>query len=82
MEKRIGALLITVNSKENIVLLNEVLTELSPLIIARQGVHLKERALNVIPLVVEGTSSEINSLSGRIGKIDGIMVKSVLSKQN
>jgi len=81
MEKRIGAILINVNSKEHIVALNDVLTELSPLIIARQGIHLKERSLNVISLVVEGSVSEISALSGKIGRIPGMMVKSVLSKQ-
>lgn len=80
MEKRIGALLIVIRSRDHIFHLNEVLSEQSPIIIARQGVPLKEKSLSVISLVVEGTIAEISSLSGKIGRLDGITVKSVLSK--
>lgn len=80
MEKRIGALLIVIRSRDHILHLNEVLSEQSPIIIARQGVPLKEKSLSVISLVVEGTTAEISSLSGKIGRLEGITVKSVLSK--
>lgn len=80
MEKRIGALLIVIKSKDHILQLNEVLSEQSPIIIARQGIPLKEKAISVISLVVEGTTDEISTLSGKIGKLNGITVKSVLAK--
>lgn len=80
MEKRIGALLIVIKSKDHVFRLNEVLSEQSPIIIARQGVPLQGKSLSVISLVVEGTTDEISSLSGKIGKLDGITVKSVVSK--
>lgn len=80
MEKRIGAILIVIKSKGHVLRLNEVLSEQSPIIIARQGVPLHEKSLSVISIVVEGTTDEISALCGRIGKLDGITVKSVLSK--
>jgi putative iron-only hydrogenase system regulator len=80
MEKRIGALLVIIKSKDHVVTLNEVLSEQSPIVIARQGVPLKEKSLSVISLVVEGTTDEISALCGKIGRLDGITVKSVLSK--
>lgn len=80
MEKRIGALLIVIKSKDHVFRLNEVLSEQSPIIIARQGVPLRDKSVSVISIVVEGTTDEISSLSGKIGKLDGITVKSVLSK--
>lgn len=80
MEKRIGALLIVIKSKDHVYRLNDVLSEQSPIIIARQGVPLHEKSLSIISLVVEGTANEISSLSGKIGSIEGITVKSVLSK--
>ena len=80
MEKRIGALLIVIKSKDHVLRLNEVLSEQSPIIIARQGIPLKEKSISIISLVVEGTSNEISALSGKIGTLEGITVKSVLSK--
>lgn len=80
MEKRIGAILIVIRNKDHVLHLNEVLSEQSPIIIARQGVPLHDKSLSVISLVVEGTTNEISALSGKIGKLEGISVKSVLSK--
>lgn len=80
MEKRIGALLILIKSKDHVLHLNEVLSEQSPIIVARQGIPLHDKSLSVISLVVEGTTAEISALSGKIGRLDGITVKSVLSK--
>lgn len=80
MEKRIGALLILIKSKDHVQHLNDVLSEQSPIIVARQGIPLHDKSLSVISLVVEGTAPEISALSGKIGRLDGITVKSVLSK--
>jgi len=34
----------------------------------------------VISLIIEGTTDRINALTGRIGRLDGVEVKSILSK--
>lgn len=81
MEKRIGALLIVIKDKDHVQQLNTILSEQSPVIIARQGLPLKEKSVSVISLVVEGTTNEISSLSGKLGRIKGITVKSVLAKE-
>ncbi len=80
MEKRIGSILIVVKDKENINFLNQVLTNHSSVIIGRQGIPLRERAINIISLVVEGTTDEIGALAGQLGRLKGISVKSVLAK--
>ncbi|MNP81873.1 hypothetical protein D3C76_1803530 [compost metagenome] len=50
-------------------------------IIGRLGLPYKERGISaVITLVVDATSDEISSLTGKLGKIDGINVKSVMNK--
>jgi putative iron-only hydrogenase system regulator len=80
MEKRIGALLIVIKNKDHVQQLNTILSEQSPVIIARQGIPLKEKSLSIISLVVEGSTNEISALSGKLGRLDGITVKSVLAK--
>ena len=80
MEKRIGAILIVIRNRDHVQQLNEILSEQSPVIIARQGIPLREKSISVISLVVEGSTDEISMLSGKIGKLRGISVKSVFAK--
>jgi putative iron-only hydrogenase system regulator len=79
MEKRIGTVLIRVESRENVHLLNEIISDYSEIIIGRQGLP-RINNTSIISLVLEGTTDQIGSLSGRMGRLSGIQVKSVLLK--
>lgn len=80
MEKRIGAAVILVEDKNHIDAMNSILSMYSTLILARQGVPLRERGISVINLILEGTTDEINSFTGKLGRLEGVQVKSVLTK--
>lgn len=82
MEKRIGVVAIFIHSKEKAKMLNSVLSESHDMILARQGMPLRDRTdeLHVISLIIEGTTDQIGALTGKLGRIEGIQVKSVLSK--
>ena len=81
MEKRIGAAIILVENKDNIQLLNTILSNHSAIILGRQGIPVREKNISIISLVLEGTTDELSSLTGQLGKVNGITVKSVLAKQ-
>jgi putative iron-only hydrogenase system regulator len=81
MEKRIGAIIILVREKENVQQLNTILSGHSSVIIARQGIPIRDRGISVISLVVEGTNDEISTLSGQLGRLDGITSKTVDAKE-
>jgi putative iron-only hydrogenase system regulator len=81
MEKRIGAIIILVKEKENVQLLNDLLTHHASIIIGRQGIPIRERGINIISLVVEGNTDEISTLSGKLGKLQGITCKVVMAKE-
>ncbi len=81
MEKRIGSALILVEENSEVSLLNEILTRHSQIIISRQGIPLRERKINLISLVLEGSTDEIGSLTGQIGRLKSIRVKSLLIPQ-
>ncbi len=57
-----------------------LLSDYSEIILGRQGLPLHERGVNVISLVIEGTTDRINALTGKIGRLDGVEVKSILSR--
>ena len=79
MEKRIGTALIIIENKSSIKLLNEIISRFEEIIIARQGLPVEE-SIRIISLILHGTTDEIGALTGQIGKLNGIQIKSVLAK--
>jgi putative iron-only hydrogenase system regulator len=79
MEKRVGTALILIESRENVQLLNDIISKHSQIIIGRQGLP-RSNGQSVISLVLEGTTDEIGSLTGQLGRLGGIQIKSALLK--
>ncbi|MFW5712234.1 MAG: TM1266 family iron-only hydrogenase system putative regulator [Spirochaetia bacterium] len=79
MEKRIGSVIILVEDRSQIPALNTLFTEYCDIVIGRQGLPLHNRGISVISIIVEGSTDEIGALTGKIGKMKGLKVKSVLT---
>jgi putative iron-only hydrogenase system regulator len=79
MEKRVGSALILVENRESVHVLNEIISKHSQIIIGRQGLP-RSTGQSIISLVLEGTTDQIGSLTGQLGRLKGIQVKSVLIK--
>ncbi|WP_028973138.1 TM1266 family iron-only hydrogenase system putative regulator [Spirochaeta cellobiosiphila] len=80
MEKRIGILAILVETKECIPSLNKILGQYSDIVLSRQGLPLPQYHINLISIMVKGTNDQIGALSGKLGRLPGLTVKSVLTK--
>ena len=78
MEKRIGTAIIIVDDPAKAEILNRIISDHSALVLGRQGIPIRERGFSVISLVLEGTTDDLGSLTGKIGKIEGLRIKSVL----
>lgn len=81
MDKRIGVVGIVIEDLINISEVNEILHQYSSIIVGRMGIPYKERGVNVISIIVDGTNDEIGALTGKLGKLKGLSVKSALSKK-
>ena len=79
MEKRIGTAIILIQTRESVHDLNEIISKHSGIIIGRQGLP-RSNGESIISLVLEGTTDQIGSLTGQLGRLNGIQVKSVLLK--
>ena len=79
--KRIASVSIIVEKTESSENINRILHEYSDIIIGRMGIPLREYAVSVITLCVIGGESEISSLSGAIGRLDGVSVKVSYAKK-
>ena len=82
MEKRIGSVLILVMDPSEITRLNTILSSNAEIIIGRQGIPVRDRKLSIISLVLEGTTDQIGALTGQLGRLSGIKLKSVLLKNS
>ena len=81
MEKRLGFIgIIIEDRKRQAARVNEILSMHSDIIIARIGLPYKEKECNVITLIIDSTTDDVGMLTGRLGKIPGISVKSALSR--
>lgn len=81
MGRRIGFVGIILENREGVEAVNRVLSEHAEIILARVGLPRQDKGISVITLVVETTTDELGSLSGRLGKIAGVSVKSALAKE-
>lgn len=86
MERRIGFVGIILEDRSGSAQVNEVLAANQSLILARVGLPMRETSGDspaaVITLVVEASTDEMGALAGRLGKIQGVSVKSALSKRS
>ena len=79
MESRIGAVIILVSGDGDINLINNIISEHADMILGRQGIPLRDRSTSVISLVLEGNTDHMGSLAGKLGRLPGVKVKSVLA---
>jgi len=79
MEERIGAVIVLVSEEGDIHRINNIISEHSHMILGRQGIPLRDRSTSVISLVLEGNTDRMGSLTGKLGRLPGVKVKSVLA---
>ncbi len=59
---------------------NDVLSQFSDLILARTGLPNVKGDTSIITLVIDATTDELGNLTGKLGNIQGVSVKSGLAK--
>ena len=79
METRLAVIGIIVENPDSAEKLNETLHEYSQYIVGRMGIPYRERNVSVISIVVDAPQSTISAISGKIGKLDGVSVKTAYS---
>lgn len=80
MEKRIGIVGIVIEDFSFVSQVNDILHEYANLIVCRMGLPYKERGVSVISLIMDGTNDEISALTGKLGRVKGVSVKSMITK--
>ncbi len=70
---------IIVEKSETIEKLNSVLHDYGEYIIGRMGIPYRLRSINIISIAIDAPQDIISAMSGKIGKLDGISVKTAYS---
>lgn len=81
MNRRIGFIGVIIEDRGCVEQVNRLISESSDIILARVGLPQRERHVSVITLVVEATTDEVGLLTGRLGALKGVSVKSGLAKE-
>jgi putative iron-only hydrogenase system regulator len=82
VDKRIGIVGIVIEDFTCVERINTILHEFAGLIVGRMGLPYRERGVSVISLIVDGTNDEISALTGKLGRVSGATVKSMITKSN
>ncbi len=79
--RRIGVVSVIVHDrKESAMQVNEILSRHGEIIIGRMGIPYRPRDINIIALIINGTTDEVGSLTGQLGSLSGVEVKSALTR--
>ena len=70
---------IIVENAESVETLNSLLHDYGQYIIGRMGLPYREKKINIISIAIDAPQDKISALAGRIGKLDGVSVKTAFS---
>lgn len=81
MQTRIGVVGIVVRDLENSKAVNQILHSFAHIIVGRMGIPYREKNISIISVIVDGTSDDISAMTGKLGKISGVTVKTAITKK-
>lgn len=80
MDKRIGVVGIVVEDISNASKVNTILHDYANIVVGRMGIPYKDRGISIISIIVDGSMDQISAMTGKLGKLDSISVKTALTK--
>ena len=79
METRVAVMSIIVENPDSAEQINAVLHDYGEYIIGRMGIPYRKRGINIISIALDAPQDTISALSGKIGKLNGVSVKTAFS---
>ncbi|MBE6716982.1 MAG: iron-only hydrogenase system regulator [Ruminococcaceae bacterium] len=79
MQTRVAVMSIIVENNDTVEKLNGILHAYGQYIIGRMGIPYRQKNINIISIALDAPQNVISALSGKIGNLDGISVKTAYS---
>jgi len=76
---RLGFVGVVVEERTRAEDVNRILSAYGEIIRGRIGIPEKDTGLAVIGLIVEGTNEQVGAMTGKLGNLSGVTVKSALT---
>lgn len=79
MATRVAVMSIIVENGESVESLNRILHENGHYIIGRMGIPYRQKGINIISIAMDAPQDAISAMSGKIGNLPGVSVKTAYS---
>ena len=79
MTTRVAVMSIIVENPDSVEVLNGILHENGKYIIGRMGIPYREKGINIISIALDAPQGTISAMSGKIGNLPGVSVKTAYS---
>ncbi len=79
MDYRVALISIIVENGESVEKINALLHDYAEYIFGRMGLPYRKRGVSVISVAIDAPQDVISTLSGKIGKLSGVSVKTAYS---
>ena len=80
-QNRVAVMAIIVREGDSVAALNALLHAYGDFIIGRMGVPYRSRGVSLISIAMDAPGSVTSALSGKIGRLEGITVKTVYAPE-
>ncbi len=78
---RVAVISIIVENPDAVAQINEILHTASEFIIGRMGLPYRPKNINIISVVADAEQDVISNISGKLGRLSGVTVKTAYSKK-
>lgn len=79
--ERVAVISMIVENPDSTAQINEILHSASDFIIGRLGLPYKKKNISIISVVIDAELDVISKVSGRLGRLPGVTVKTAYSKK-
>ena len=79
MDNRVALMAIIVEDRDSVKELNDLLHEYGDYVIGRMGIPYHKRSISILSVALDAPNNVISSLSGKIGKLSGVSIKTAYS---
>jgi len=79
MDTRVAVLGIIIENPDSVDAVNSLLHSYAPYILGRMGIPYRELNISIISIAIDAPQDVINTLSGKIGKLQGVSAKTAYS---
>lgn len=79
MATRVAVMSMIVENGDSVEALNQILHENGRYIIGRMGIPYREKGISIISIALDAPQDAISAMSGKIGNLPGVSVKTAYS---